>query len=211
MISGKWPAHTVARYNQKTEYRIQKAEYIMIWGKWLHRQVWYSQEREQTCDITRIHQCLPFLCKHRNAKNITLFMIKRAEDLSIITHEDHTSTCVLITISILKVSFLCLASLLLNCSMLICNHFQFLLVLFASDGFQCKHVSSWDLNWVVFNATGFLCIWTFDGQAGFSSKAAAPPVTANWLKSATKWSPPCLLARRTFQKYYCSSSGTTSC
>ena len=82
------------------EHRIQIAEYIMIWGKWLHRQVWYSQEREQTRDITRIHQCLPFLCKQCNAKNITLFMIKRAEDLSIITHQDPTSTCVMKTISI---------------------------------------------------------------------------------------------------------------
>ena len=47
--------------------------------------------------------------------------------------------------------------------------------------------SLFHLNWIVFNATVFLCIWT-QSELGFSSEGAAAAMMANLLKSATKWS-----------------------
>ena len=59
--------------------------------------------------------------------------------------------------------------------------------------------SLFHLNWIVFNATVFLCIWT-QSELGFSSEGAAAAMMANLLKSATKWSRSPLIpdtARRT--------------
>ena len=61
----------------------------------------------------------------------------------------------------------------------------------AQLGFQCNHLSSWDLNWMVFNAAGFLCIWTGMGflarHAGQLAKicnemVATKPDTAHYSK-----------------------------
>ena len=91
--------------------------------------------------------------------------------------------------------------------LVICNHLLVPWIFcLRCPGFQCKHVSSRDLNWMVFNATGFLCIWT-----GWVFQQWGP-VTASLRNTAMKWLPPCLLVRHcTLQKYYCSSSRTTSC
>ena len=60
---------------------------------------------------------------------------------------------------------------------------------FIYDGFSARGYSGslFHLNWIVFNATVFLCIWT-QSELGFSSEGAAAAMMANLLKSATKWS-----------------------